>query len=454
MVKRKHDPGYKLPEVMEPENCCICIPIPNDFNHKMAFLGQLDELGYWWNWERDTGKNGRLAAAVWRDIVQCIREEMDMAGCGCGSDKGTPTNQRYTDDGHLEVSYDGGETWESGDAIDPRFNSPIFTDIPGADGDAKRCQAANSAMAVIEQAKSDASALLAAGASVAGLVAGIVGLLASTGIGVVAAVVVGIMGAILVAVASGGQAVFDGSFTTLVWDELFCSLFCNMEEDGSFTEAGWQAVVADAATGTSYPANEWLSYIIKTMSPVGLTNAARSGYVGTRDCDSCGCDDEWCYLFDFSLGDGDWSVVTEGGYLNGSWPGAPGWVATDHVNTAITPDTADRAVYIGITLPSRVITKIIITYDFTGGVYNDNSTRALFVSINDTDKGNITRAGMVNGASQTFEINGSFGGATEINVFLRSSRDQSSPYTYSGSALIRSIQVEGTGDNPFGSDNC
>lgn len=288
--KRKNDPGYKLPEVISPdENCCICIPIPNDFNHKMAFLGQLDELGYWWNWERDPDKKGREAAAVWREIVTCIREDMDMSGCGCGGGKGTPTNQRYTEDGHLEVSYDNGETWESGDGNDPRFNSPTFSPLPGADTSDKRCIGANSVVAVLKAEQSASSDILGLAGGFTALLASVVTAVAATGVGVVPAAVIALMGVILNKIVTGGQEVFDDSFTTPVWDELLCILFCNMENDASFSEDQWETIQAEVGAMASYPANEWLAGMIKSVGPVGLTNAARSGMLGSLSCETCSC---------------------------------------------------------------------------------------------------------------------------------------------------------------------
>lgn len=452
-LKRKHDPGYKLPEVIEPEeNCCICIPIPNDFNHKMAFLGQLDELGYWWNWERDELKQGREAAAVWRKIVACVREDMNMNDCGCGDRK--ITNQRWTSDGRLEISYDNGETWENGDEFDARFNSVVFPGIPGTDGEEKRCQAANSALAVFMEEKSKSSAILGGAGTVGALIASVAAAIAATGVGIVPAAIIALMGGILVAIVQSGQTVFDNSFTSLIWDEFFCSLYCQMEDDGSYTEAGWQGVIADAASLPNYPANAWLSGMVKSAGVVGLTNAARTGYAGSRDCDSCPCDDNWCYYFDFSTGDLDWEVVTAGGYLNGSWPGSPGWTTTDTVNTSTDPDSANRLVYIQQALAGTILTKIEMTYDFTGGFYDTTTLRALIFFVNGVDVRNIQRAAMMNGTSLVETWEGQIGGVNDVFLWIRPSRDISSPYSYSGSAVIRSVRLEGKGDNPFGVDNC
>lgn len=288
--KRKHDPGYKLPEVIEPdENCCICIPIPNDFNHKMAFLGQLDELGYWWTWERDPDKKGREAAAVWRKIVECIREEMDMSGCGCDGDRGQPTNQRYTEDGFLEVSYDGGETWENGNAIDPRFNSPVWTPLSGADGDTKKCAAANSIVTALKEEKAASSAVLGAAGGLAGLVIAVAGFVAGTGVGIVAGVIIALIGGVLTLIVNGGQAAFDASFDEEFWADVLCILYCNMSDDASFTPGQWSDAINDIKGLSPYPANDWTQAMVKSVGAVGLTNLARSNRAGALSCEGCEC---------------------------------------------------------------------------------------------------------------------------------------------------------------------
>lgn len=291
--KKKHDPGYKLPEVMNPDTCCICIPIPNDFNHKMAFLGQLDELGYWWNWERDALKQGKDAAAVWRDIVDCIREDLNMSDCGCNDSERVPTNQRYTEDGHLEQSFDNGETWENADDVDPRFNSPIFPPLSGADGEIKKCKGANSVIAILKAEQAKSSGILDAGTGLTALAAAVAAAVAATGVGIVAAVIIALMSGILNAIINAGESVFTGSFTPTVWDDLLCILFCEIEDDGTFTEAGWTAVVSQSAALASYPADEWLAHMIRVIGPVGLTNASLSGVAGSMSCEGCDpCADE------------------------------------------------------------------------------------------------------------------------------------------------------------------
>ncbi len=61
--------GFKLPTVIDPpDSLCFTIPVPNDPGHIAAFFGAMLELTQWISWQRDAGKHGKDAAAVWREI--------------------------------------------------------------------------------------------------------------------------------------------------------------------------------------------------------------------------------------------------------------------------------------------------------------------------------------------------------------------------------------------------
>ena len=70
--------GYLLPTIIDPiGRRYVCVPIPDEQFHMLAFLGQLDELSYWHAWARDANKQGRDVALVWRTITEDIRRQLD-----------------------------------------------------------------------------------------------------------------------------------------------------------------------------------------------------------------------------------------------------------------------------------------------------------------------------------------------------------------------------------------
>lgn len=73
---------YLLPETIEPNNYrCFVVRVPDDPNYLAAFFGQMNQLCYWWEWERDEAKQGKDAARVWRNVFESIGD-CDSVGGG------------------------------------------------------------------------------------------------------------------------------------------------------------------------------------------------------------------------------------------------------------------------------------------------------------------------------------------------------------------------------------
>jgi len=71
MPKPKSDGGWLLPAIIDPpERKAVCICIPNEINHVTAFWGALQELSYWFNWQRDAEHKALPTSLVWADIVR------------------------------------------------------------------------------------------------------------------------------------------------------------------------------------------------------------------------------------------------------------------------------------------------------------------------------------------------------------------------------------------------
>lgn len=74
---------YILPEVIDPDRISVCVPVPDDDNHRRAFLGALYSLTYSRNWERDAEHNAALVSRVWTEIYEIVSERLDL-GEECG----------------------------------------------------------------------------------------------------------------------------------------------------------------------------------------------------------------------------------------------------------------------------------------------------------------------------------------------------------------------------------
>lgn len=292
--------GYLLPETLEPANYrCVCVPVPADAGHIRAFLGQLDELGHWWNWERDEARGGTVAAHVWRRVVEFVRDNIDCAeevrgvsGCCCGSQ--TNVQQRFNPDtGVLEVSYDGGQTWETAPPEqDPRNAIVVFPDtLPDGDDPAKKCAAANSIVKLYQNQEQQEYDELAGDAQRADLVAIILGILMLLGILATGGLLNILSLAIAVLVANYDAATYAAFFTETFWQDLLCACYCHVANDGSFTQEDFHRVVTDMSM--KYPINampgKWIYNYLQLAGAGGLSNASQLGLDAGLSCDDCNC---------------------------------------------------------------------------------------------------------------------------------------------------------------------
>lgn len=289
--------GYTLPLVIDPpETLCICVPVPDDQFHRAAFLGQMLELARWYTWERDDAHLGKEAAAVWDQIFWIVRDQMALqprnCGCGCADN----TQQRLTSDGTLEVSTDGGLTWnEATPQQDPRqsgsYNAPV-----DASTDEGKCSAANAAVAYFKQKQAETYAQMSTGATAAELAVLLIGFLVAVGVIVSGGALAVFLAAIGATLAGLDAATWNALFTDDLWSDLLCLIYCAMDETGLIEQ--------DAAFGigdtikTMHPdrAGDFIKGLITSMGQVGMTNAIRSGLDGSLSCDDCDCDTVGCDL--------------------------------------------------------------------------------------------------------------------------------------------------------------
>lgn len=446
MSKSQHKSGgAPLPEnYLTDKRISVCLCIPNEPEYRQAFIGHLADMGKWWFWEKGGLGDRRAteAAELWRRL---LATEMHMPCLGSNR----IAKQYFNQAGHWEVEYEDGTT-EVRDDLDPRYSSPTFYPLPGADGSDKRCAAAGSIRTILEedfiQAMDDAdtsNALLT-------LVIAMIAVFLTAGAGLPLLVM-----AMVNAIIGFGIAATKSAFTAQVWDDLECILYCNMGDDASFTEGQWQTVkdlVFEHYAGSIV--QTVLYNTINAAGFVGLTNMARSGRVTDNDCSLCDCDDTWCYLFDFvTAGDEDWTPDSHLDFGMGVYVLGEGWNYTDKVMTSQNPDQARRAVQIERIFSTRTITRIVATYNYVKGSTSSGTAPASLILVGDTTLVSRSFNAETDGVGKTLEWNGAVS-ASNIRFISRSSLDIAAPYTYSGDVRLTSVLVEGLGTNPFGEDNC
>jgi hypothetical protein len=95
---------------------------------------------------------------------------------------------------------------------------------------------------------------------------------------------------IVVTLVNVGCTIIQDALTTSVYDTFQCILFCNIEADATFTEAGWTGVKNDIAEQLSGDAEFWLWNMVNIMGAAGLTNLCRLSITVTGNCDDCVCE--------------------------------------------------------------------------------------------------------------------------------------------------------------------
>jgi hypothetical protein len=355
-----------------------------------------------------------------------------------------PDDIRYQPAGdQVERLIDG--VWTPAPESDPRRNTtlpPRATADPRCDGAQSIADALENQISQILTAIDNAQTL----ATIAGLILGLL----SFG---VFAIFINIALAIAGYMLDAGTAAISASLPPTAFDQLACILYCHMNDQGRIKPGDLPNIYQDIVDQISLPGAQVLISMLELAGEGGLNNLASLG-TATGDCDECGCSTDWCYLFPFTDDEFEWTRDTSAGDNNGDWVSGQGWNTSDFLNVSTTPDTAIRLAFIKRNHASTTITKVILTYNYTGGTYDSTALRALIIFLNGVDRGSITRAAIVNGTNLTYTIEGEWSGIEQIAIYLRSSRDTTVPYTYSGSGRIISVQMEGTGTNPFGTDNC
>jgi len=278
-----------------------------------------------WVWEDSFV--GTLAQRNYaKGLFKDLQVVFGMAQKNCGCDDKVVTGTRINPEtGQIEQSTDGGTTWQ------PTPNNPYSSAVsvpplPGANGDTKKCKAANN---IIDEMK-----------RLTAVYGGYIGVL-QTIFEIEKAII--LEAATMLFIALGAEAIADAlstliskafdtaqalthlseaewlaMFTEEKWDIARCILVCHGHDDGVYTQADWNAIRADMKEqlgATTYEMGASLETTVYIWGLVGLNNAAATGQDSTTGCDDCPCGncsnlDNWTVVYGNVIFDepGHWTI--------------------------------------------------------------------------------------------------------------------------------------------------
>lgn len=425
------NPGIKRPFFPLPDPApivdytCVQLSIPDRDDYRIALASCLELLTHWYSWERDDAQSGAATAAIWKEVVKNI-----MWFNACGQDTRVPLT-RVTENGSLEVSYDDGLTWNPAPELDPRVTSivappksyPSGTDVP--------CATASNIVTSIQTALDAALNDISAGAGIVTIIAGIMAFAATllSG-GTLAPLATGLASSLV----NFGVSAIDAAFTAQVWIDFRCLVLANLPSSGVYDQSAVDGLYADVGTEFSGVAAVILQSYVAMYGPVGLTNAGR---VGAGDGDECSaCDNEWCYVWDFTVSDGGWSQAT--GYQS-NYVAGQGWTYGDAVN----PDRC----FIKLNWPATgnyTYIKVTVSSPLNGNAnywyFCNNANIGCGRQTFDNCTSNVEYCRT--GIDYTTNV---------ISLgFEQSSTNPPTPFA----RYITRVELSGPGANPFGTDNC
>jgi len=248
-------------------------------------------------------------AVIDQDTVEAFRDDLYwrlMNGC-CADNVLT----QFDGEGNYQTSYDGGATWVDTPNNDPRNGIIYPVPLVGANGTDKKCLAANAIAGYYKTWAENIAKAKDADAKWSDLAAVFIGLLVALGFIAVGWIFALLGGLIALIYANYTATQWRDSFDDDFWQLLVNDVFCNIGDDGQFTEEGFGLLMVDLeADMSSGIAKDYILEFFRSVRVGGLNSTARQvGYATDFDCSCGGCD---LYNWDVLTGFGDiFGVITD-----------------------------------------------------------------------------------------------------------------------------------------------
>lgn len=264
--------------------------IPDDVEHIGAFWGALSALTKRYSWGKPLTADSSIVSEYWEALYYLNRENFECVamankGCGCCPDR----IFRYNSAGQYQYSDDQGETWVDS-AADPRAQGTVFpTPAWLPIGDDNRCAAMESTILSLKSIN-DHFCDDATYDTVEAMISALVTILGWFMGGPVGVAIVTVIQVVALALWELGQFALCAAMDSFDWDALRPILYCNMNDDGTYTPAQIEQIKSEVAAGYAGDHEFFMWNVIHILGAVGMSNAARAFNPGTVDCSDIGCD--------------------------------------------------------------------------------------------------------------------------------------------------------------------
>lgn len=344
-----------------------------------------------------------------------------------------PENLRYNEDCDcIQQTYDGGATWVRQDGQDPRHSTTFL--YPPITADDPRCQAAANMTLFFQNLIGDVLGVISAGLDALGVATSIMPLFVELGpFAILIDLGIGLSSALI----GLGVDVINAEFTPEFYEALTCVFFCNIQSDGTVNEGDLSEINADVIAQFNPDVQLIMGACFLLMGEVGLSNAGTIGDA-PADCDECECN--WCYTWDLTTSEFDFELVPDpiNGGTVGSYSSGLGFI------TRLYPDGGnDVSLQVALTFPMSNIVEVQMTVAITDW-YGDPA--GMYLRQVGYDQPVYAVQAYINEAAThiyTFTVNLDVDGFT-FQCYNFGTQD----------VILSRITLKGTGDNPFGSDNC
>lgn len=277
------------------DGCCYCL----EQNQVELLLAALTVYHWTTRWT-----NGDIEQETIDDFVNRLEKTL-MSGCGCAGETpdGSAPEYRYTvinNTYYYQVSYDDGVTWVTAPDYPPAI-APAMPPPVGETVDTKCDAAANGLQHIQDLVDRHTAAYDTAGTVAEFILIVAAGMLVLIFAPEAVPLIIPIIFGAAQAAFSIGKTAWESYWTTEVYDAIQCALFCNISEDGTFSEAGFAGFMSDI--GSDLPPGvprDMIYRDFQVWGAKGLSTVCAYGIINSgSDCSGCDCGtcdiEDWVY---------------------------------------------------------------------------------------------------------------------------------------------------------------